>query len=67
MVAPSTPELSHSDSKEAPQTTDGGVATDGDTDFGVDERKLVRKLDWHLVPLIMLLCECRLVLFTPVS
>lgn len=55
MVAPSTPELSHSDSKEAPQTTDGGVATDGDTDFGVDERKLVRKLDWHLVPLIMLL------------
>ena len=26
------------------------------TDFGVDEKKLLRKLDWHLVPLIMLLC-----------
>lgn len=34
-----------------------GAIYDESTNFGVDERKLVRKLDLHLVPLVMLLCK----------
>lgn len=30
-------------------------AADSDSDFGVDERKLLRKLDLHIIPLVMLL------------
>ncbi|GAP92424.1 putative major facilitator superfamily transporter [Rosellinia necatrix] len=54
-MAVDSSKLSHSDSKEAPQSTDDGIAYDGDANFGVDEQKLVRKLDWHLIPLVMLL------------
>ncbi|KAF2971897.1 hypothetical protein GQX73_g1663 [Xylaria multiplex] len=41
-----------------PNILQGGesdVTYDESTGFGVDERKLVRKLDWHLIPLVMLL------------
>ena len=30
-------------------------APDSDSDSGVDERKLLRKLDLHIIPLVMLL------------
>ncbi|KAI8964196.1 DNA-repair protein rad2 [Daldinia sp. FL1419] len=36
----------------------GGVAeTATDPTFGVDEKKLLRKLDLHIIPLVMLLCN----------
>ncbi|KAI0534887.1 DNA-repair protein rad2 [Xylaria digitata] len=37
------------------QGAESDVTYDESTSFGVDERKLVRKLDWHLIPLVMLL------------
>ncbi|KAI1742447.1 DNA-repair protein rad2 [Xylaria scruposa] len=66
-MASDTRKSSDSDPKPA-QTTEGIVAYDENTNFGVDERKLVRKLDWHLIPLVMLLCESYFIVFgTPVN
>ena len=42
------------DLKVAAQDPDAGAATD--PTFGVDEKKLLRKLDLHIIPLVMLLC-----------
>ncbi|KAI1139216.1 DNA-repair protein rad2 [Hypoxylon sp. FL0543] len=42
-----------SDSKIEAQDTDAGISAD--PTFGVDERKLLRKLDAHVIPLVMLL------------
>ncbi|KAI8947527.1 major facilitator superfamily domain-containing protein [Xylaria longipes] len=53
-MASGTRKSSDSDPKPA-QTAEGSVTYDESTNLGVDERKLVRKLDWHLVPLVMLL------------
>ncbi|KAI0470462.1 MFS general substrate transporter [Xylariaceae sp. FL0804] len=44
-----------SDSKIEPPRAEGDGGLEDEIDFGVDEKKLVRKLDLHLVPLIMLL------------
>ncbi|KAI0427587.1 DNA-repair protein rad2 [Xylaria sp. FL1042] len=44
----------HLDPK-APEDVEGEATYEESTNFGVDEKKLVRKLDWHLVPLVMLL------------
>ncbi|KAI0486987.1 major facilitator superfamily domain-containing protein [Xylaria cf. heliscus] len=49
-----TRKSSDSDPKPA-QAAEGDVAYGEIANFGVDERKLIRKLDWHLIPLIMLL------------
>lgn len=38
------------------------VAYNESTTLEVDESKLVRKLDLHLIPLVMLLCESKLFL-----
>jgi hypothetical protein len=54
-----TPKSSHSESKAIQTAGDDRVAYDESDDFGVDEQKLVRKLDRHLIPLVMLLCESR--------
>lgn len=42
---------------KAVETAEGTVAYEEATNREVDESKLVRKLDWHLIPLVMLLCE----------
>ncbi|KAI8627139.1 major facilitator superfamily domain-containing protein [Xylariaceae sp. FL1651] len=48
--------LKSSGSDHAPvRSLNSGIMEDEDSDFGVDEKKLVRKLDLHLIPLIMLL------------
>ncbi|OTA55108.1 DNA-repair protein rad2 [Hypoxylon sp. EC38] len=46
-----TPDMS--DSKVNVQDADAGIATD--PTFGVDEKKLLHKLDAHVIPLVMLL------------
>ncbi|KAI0886880.1 DNA-repair protein rad2 [Annulohypoxylon maeteangense] len=43
-----------SDTKIQVQDTDAEIAAD--PTFGVDEKKLLRKLDLHIIPLVMLLC-----------
>jgi hypothetical protein len=48
-------ELVESDRNPGPNVAAESSAEDDDPTFGVDERKLVRKLDMHLVPLVMLL------------
>ncbi|KAI0202809.1 major facilitator superfamily domain-containing protein [Astrocystis sublimbata] len=53
-MAAGTEKLSDLDSKPA-QATEGDVIYDESNSFGVDERKLVRKLDLHIIPLVMLL------------
>ncbi|KAI1276248.1 DNA-repair protein rad2 [Xylaria sp. FL0933] len=40
---------------KAPLDTEGDATYEESTNFGVDEKKLVRKLDLHLIPLVMLL------------
>lgn len=45
--------MSKAEIDQPPESVDEG-STEHQT-FGVDEKKLVRKLDRHLVPLIMLL------------
>ncbi|KAI1122329.1 major facilitator superfamily domain-containing protein [Nemania abortiva] len=52
-----TPKSSHSESKAVRADGDNDVVSlDGESEnFGVDEQKLVRKLDRHLIPLVMLL------------
>lgn len=50
-MATDTPDVS--DSKVPVQDLDAGTATD--PTFGVDEKKLLRKLDAHVIPLVMLL------------
>ncbi|KAI3339421.1 DNA-repair protein rad2 [Ustulina deusta] len=40
---------------EEPQDTENGAVYEESINSGVDERNLVRKLDWHLIPLVMLL------------
>ncbi|KAJ2974611.1 hypothetical protein NUW58_g8605 [Xylaria curta] len=40
---------------EPARIAEGAVAHDESMNFGVDERKLVRKVDLHLIPLVMLL------------
>ncbi|KAI1504092.1 MFS general substrate transporter [Biscogniauxia marginata] len=52
-MATGTLEISKSKFVAQPDDNVGGV--ESCVDFGVDEKKLLRKLDWHLVPLIMLL------------
>ncbi|KAI1195373.1 DNA-repair protein rad2 [Nemania serpens] len=42
---------------KAVETAEGTVAYEEATNREVDESKLVRKLDWHLIPLVMLLCR----------
>lgn len=62
-VVPATKQTVLSGSTEAQkgyandETGAAGVipAPDSDSDFGVDERKLLRKLDLHIIPLVMLL------------
>ncbi|KAI0097559.1 DNA-repair protein rad2 [Nemania sp. FL0031] len=57
-----TPKSSHSEPKAV--RTDGDdvdVSENEGENFGVDEKKLVRKLDLHLIPLVMLLCEFGLI------
>lgn len=54
-MASGTRKSSDSDRKAA-QAAGGGVEHDDGTDLGVEEQKLVRKLDLHLIPLVMLLC-----------
>ncbi|RYP25733.1 hypothetical protein DL768_011428 [Monosporascus sp. mg162] len=44
-----------SDVKAGTQTPDAGAGTVDDPTFGVDEKKLVAKLDRHIIPLVMLL------------
>ncbi|RYO85981.1 hypothetical protein DL766_007245 [Monosporascus sp. MC13-8B] len=44
-----------SDIKAGTLTPDAGAGTVDDPTFGVDEKKLVAKLDRHIVPLVMLL------------
>ncbi|KAI1339802.1 major facilitator superfamily domain-containing protein [Xylariaceae sp. FL0016] len=51
-MASDTPDLSIS--KHGP-TQPTNMGSDEDTNFGIDEKKILRKLDLHLVPLIMLL------------
>jgi hypothetical protein len=41
------------------QIADDAPMCDESTNFGVDEKKLVRKLDLHIIPLVMLLCELK--------
>ncbi|KAH8162348.1 hypothetical protein CIB48_g5896 [Xylaria polymorpha] len=53
-MASGTRKSSDSDRKAA-QAAGGGVEHDDGTDLGVEEQKLVRKLDLHLIPLVMLL------------
>ncbi|KAI0448201.1 DNA-repair protein rad2 [Xylaria telfairii] len=53
-MASGTRKSSDSDRKAA-QVSGGGIEHDESTDLGVDEQKLVRKLDLHLIPLVMLL------------
>ncbi|KAI1377893.1 MFS general substrate transporter [Hypoxylon crocopeplum] len=50
-MATDTPDMS--DSKIKAQDVDAGAVTD--PTFGVDEKKLLRKLDAHIIPLVMLL------------
>lgn len=47
---------------EEPQDTENGAVYEESINSGVDERNLVRKLDWHLIPLVMLLCTSASVL-----
>jgi len=49
---------SDSDPK-AIQTVGDGIVSDDETNLGVDEKKLLRKLDLHIIPLVMLLCELK--------
>ncbi|KAI0973552.1 DNA-repair protein rad2 [Xylaria arbuscula] len=53
-MAAATTKLQDLDPK-VPEDAEDGVTYDESTNFGVDEKKLVRKLDWHLTPLVMLL------------
>ncbi|RYP61449.1 hypothetical protein DL770_009790 [Monosporascus sp. CRB-9-2] len=48
--APDTPDV-----KAGTLTPDAGAGTVDDPTFGVDEKKLVAKLDRHIIPLVMLL------------
>jgi hypothetical protein len=49
---------SDSDPK-AIQAVGDGIISDDETNLGVDEKKLLRKLDLHIIPLVMLLCELK--------
>ncbi|KAJ8107285.1 hypothetical protein ONZ43_g6782 [Nemania bipapillata] len=50
-----TPKSSHSEPKAVQTDMDDRVTYDEDDHVAVDEQKLVRKLDRHLIPLVMLL------------
>ncbi len=52
-MAEAAPDMSVS--KFGVPAPDAGTEGVGDATFGVDEKKLVAKLDRHLVPLVMLL------------
>jgi hypothetical protein len=69
-MATFAPKSSDSDPKSMDSAeAEHGTMYDETTNFGVDEKKLVRKLDVHLIPLIMLLCESKsgLRLFSAIS
>ena len=51
-MATHTPNMS--ETKIPMQDADAEIAAD--PTFGVDEKKLLRKLDSHIIPLVMLLC-----------